>query len=107
MQKFKRKLEITNASGIQFTGFNLQEISEFIPDVFIEIHGIINALKGGEFLWNKEGLEMRSFQVTHLKFETWKDNIQTLNVGDWLLIDQLKRILVFNKEYIKKNFEQL
>lgn len=99
MKKFKRKIELEDFEAIQFDGKNDREISEFLKNVMIEKHGIINKIYNGIGLYT-------SSILTHLIIvDEIKGNLK-VEEGDWVFKSKEGKILVFNDKYVNKNFEQ-
>lgn len=100
MKKFKRKIELED-----FELFNLmvirQDISLFLRNVMIEIHGVINKLYNTNYLYSIGNAVLQHLIIV----DEIKGNLK-VEIGDWVFKSKEGKILVFNDKYVNKNFEQ-
>ena len=99
MKRFKRKIELEDFEAIQFIDDNVEEISQFLKNIMIEEHEIVNKIYNGIGLY-------ANFILTHLIIvDKIKGNLK-VETGDWIFKSKDGKILVFNDKYVNKNFEQ-
>lgn len=101
MIKFRRKIELENFEAIQFNGNNMQDISLFLKNVMIEIHGVINKIYNTDYLYNIKNPVLQHLIIV----DELKGNLK-VEIRDWIFKNKEGKILVFNDKYINKNFEQ-
>lgn len=99
MKKFKRKIELEEFEAIQFQEVNVTQISLFLKDVMIEIHGVINKVHNTNYLYD--------FGHPDLQYLIIVEGNLKVEIGDWIFKNKEGKILVFNEKYVNKNFEQL
>jgi len=102
MKKFKRKIELEDFEAIQFDGDNTKDISLFLRNIMIEIHGVINKLININYLYSIGNPVLQHLIIV----DEIKGNLK-VEIGDWIFKSKDEKILVFNDKYVNKNFEQL